>query len=839
MAEHRPASSYLADWAEHQDGWIRGVVAAILTTQRPLGEAALDDSYERLLVEKGLAEQGDYHPHAPAYDPRPPAPAGDLRLRALGATSGVNRLVDNQSIEFNKSLTIIYGENAAGKTGYARILKSAANSRSASAVLGNVYGQTAAPPTATIEYVIGEKELTADWVGESISDLAGICVFDAPASALHVDEDLAYLYSPAEVSLFEYVHDALSAVKQRLDAARNERAPTGNPFTSRFRRGSPQFDAVSELRATSDLDLLRGLALREADEDDRIERLRERVQLLAAGADATSRSGLAARRDACDRALECIRVLKEFDSSSHAELSAAIERLQQEVHQLTNALFEGIELPGRATPEWEAFVRAGDAYVQQHDPPAPSETTCPYCRQSLDADAADLLSRYHRHLSHDLQAQLAQSARDRADLEQPVREVQLAGAPTTEEADAPWARAVDEIDVLVTALRNSFDGGPSDRAEGAEVERLRHIVAAERESTTLLLAQAAADEAERSQDLEACRGELVELEDRGTLAELIPDIERHVENARWADHAGAVLGNLPGVLRSLTDTSKQATAAILSTNFEEWFGEECALLRCPSVTLEFPGRQGTTRRHKFVGADTPLGVVLSEGEQKVIALADFLAETRLRESSGPIILDDPITSLDARRNDDVANRIVALSRQHQVIVFTHHLYFASKLLAAFEGADLRSDCSFYEVLAEDGQVGLVHRGNHPRTDGVAAVRRRVNAGLQEARTQSGRDRDDAIARTYGHVRTWIEALVEDVLLEGAVKRHRANISIDALARLDTSRLDRAREALQPIYDRACRRMWPHSQTFDALQARPTVDELEADWETLRAISEST
>ena len=198
----------------------------------------------------------------------------------------------------------------------------------------------------------------------------------------------------------------------------------------------------------------------------------------------------------------------------------------------------------------------------------------------------------------------------------------------------------------------------------------------------------------------------------------------------------------------------------------------------------------------------------------MIALADFLAEVSMRPSSAPIILDDPITSLDARRTDEVAERIVSLTEVHQVIIFTHHLYFATKLLDAFDHTTRRSQCSFYEVLAEDDKVGLVLRGAHPRMDTVKAFTGRINNSLQDARATSGTARSDLIATVYGHMRGWIEAFIEDELLQGSVKRHRADISIDALSRVNGTAVDESVSILQPIFDRACERMWPHAHTAE-------------------------
>ena len=49
----------------------------------------------------------------------------------------MNALARDQTIEFGPSLTIVYGANAAGKSGYARILKRACRARGAEEILGN------------------------------------------------------------------------------------------------------------------------------------------------------------------------------------------------------------------------------------------------------------------------------------------------------------------------------------------------------------------------------------------------------------------------------------------------------------------------------------------------------------------------------------------------------------------------------------------------------------------------------------------------------------------------------------------------------------------------------
>jgi hypothetical protein len=79
---------------------------------------------------------------------------------------------------------------------------------------------------------------------------------------------------------------------------------------------------------------------------------------------------------------------------------------------------------------------------------------------------------------------------------------------------------------------------------------------------------------------------------------------------------------------------------------------------------------------------------LSEGEQRALAIACFLADAHVSESTGAIIVDDPVTSLDHQRIRRVANRFVAeAARGRQVIIFTHNLLFYQEVLRACADRD--------------------------------------------------------------------------------------------------------------------------------------------------------
>jgi recombinational DNA repair ATPase RecF len=68
-------------------------------------------------------------------------------------------------------------------------------------------------------------------------------------------------------------------------------------------------------------------------------------------------------------------------------------------------------------------------------------------------------------------------------------------------------------------------------------------------------------------------------------------------------------------------------------------------------------------------------LVLSEREQRAIAIGSFLAEVNISGTRGGIVFDDPVSSLDHKRRGLVARRLAEEAGKRHVIVFTHDLYF--------------------------------------------------------------------------------------------------------------------------------------------------------------------
>jgi hypothetical protein len=830
----------LVDWANKQDAWVRHLVREIMSSRRPLGDDQADELYDAYLVEKGLADGT-----APADAPLPYPTDGlaateTLRLVRMAEVSGVNALTPGASIDFSPGLTILYGENGTGKTGYARVLKRLAAVRDAEEIVPNIHSVAKAPtPTARIEYELGGVADSVTWKNElGISPFTRMSIFDSPAVNVRVDENLAYVFIPAEISLFSYVSDGVRSVQERGAAALREATPSTNPFLRYFQRGTPIYQQIEALGAATEVTTLESMAslpANAAEEKERVER--EAAALRSNGAEGL----LAAHRESIrtlENLVNLVEAVSRFDRERYNEALTVLAALQESYRHVREETFAPGDLPGPADDEWQEFIAAGESYrshlvASEH---SDDGERCIYCRQTLDSEAAALISKYAAFLDDALGRQIVERQRTLANSSSALTNVRL--------------------DEVTAEVRRKIESGTSEPVYEAARDLLAEIAGAQvqvtaRSRLTIELtdrlaelrdhaaaplahhkgeaAALASQLADRATALAKAERDLAGLNSKLELDRHLPEIRTYVESSKAAARLDQLLKRLPVVLRSLTDVSKIASEDLVNNDFQLRFEEECRSLRTPNVRLEFIGRAGKAQRRKTLSGEYRLSQVLSEGEQKVLALADFVAEARMGSTSAPIILDDPVNSLDHRRLQEVSDRIAALASVRQVIVFTHNIWLATELLARFDRRP--GDCSYYMVSDDDttGAKGKVDRANGPRWDTVKEIKKRVDAHLRDAAASSGAAQIALVEASYGEMRSWCEVVVEEVLFGDVARRYRANIMMGGLSKVRPDLLENAIVVIEDLFNRACRYIPDHSQPLPTLSARPSLADAEADW----------
>jgi hypothetical protein len=839
--------SLLIDWANAQDAWVRHLVSEIVLSRRAVMDAQLNSIYRTFLLEKTLDSGDPVNVPKLSDDASLLDVSAGLFLTQLHGLKNVNALVEGQTIEFNPKLTIVFGENACGKTGYVRVLKKAAAVRTTEAVLPDV-SQTQLskqPPSACIGFRLGQEEpQDVEWKDQAgLSPFNRIDVFDSRATALHVDGDLNYLYTPGELARFPLVQQGIEGVRSRLEQGINDRTQTtANPLLQQFDRQSQIYPLIDSLGAATDLSELKALSEVTESEKAEIPLLKDEIEALQTTNPAARLKLADTARQHLDALVKSFSAVGRFEIPSYTKSLERLQKAEQEYEKATQESFAGLPIPGLLKEEWRRFIQAGEEYLKTLDGtdkyPADSEE-CLYCRQPLSPEAVDLLKKYRDYCNNDLRAELDGARRaidairrafqrdvDFGEVERRVGEL-LAG-----NGAGITAEQVSEIRDFVTrgkSIRDAIESSkPVEWMDQSEQTGpvLKYLEDGQTQNKTLLNDLTERRD-KREEALTERKRKLLDLESRLKLAALMPQIEKMVEQAKWVDKAKIQQRKFQGLLRSLTETSKVASEELLNRDFERHFTEECMTLRAPAVTLQFPGRQGQVTRKKAVanGEHRPSDV-LSEGEQKVIALADFLAEASLKPPA-PVIFDDPINSLDYKRMAEVVDRITALGDTRQVIVFTHNIWFTTELLARFEKRP--QDCSYYDVSRDGSKIGIVSKGTHPRSDTIKNLRGRINTLIQAAEKSSGEPQAALIEKAYELIRNICEVIVEQELLQGVTQRYQPNVMMTKLPSINFQELEGSVKIINAIYEDCCRYIGSHSQPLETLNVRPTLETLKEDW----------
>ena len=233
--------------------------------------------------------------------------------------------------------------------------------------------------------------------------------------------------------------------------------------------------------------------------------------------------------------------------------------------------------------------------------------------------------------------------------------------------------------------------------------------------------------------------------------------------------------------------ASELTEKVVSKELETALNEEFKNLGAGNLQMQLKSRADKGKAfHKLKlnlpQAKTP-AEILSEGEQRAIAIGSFLAEVRIGGSNGGIVFDDPVSSLDHRRREKVARRLAQEAANRQVIVYTHDLYFLNLLdeeaqqagvpieklsiTRRAEGFGIADPDLPFEGMNTKARVGYL-RNKQPHIKKIYTC-----GDEQEHRKQT------AIA--YWELRIAWERAIEEVLLRSVVLRFRKGVETKKLA----------------------------------------------------------
>ena len=161
-----------------------------------------------------------------------------------------------------------------------------------------------------------------------------------------------------------------------------------------------------------------------------------------------------------------------------------------------------------------------------------------------------------------------------------------------------------------------------------------------------------------------------------------------------------------------------------------------------------------------------------------------------------------MNSLDHRIIDEVAKRLIELSKQRQIIVFTHSILLLNSFIQQSE-LDTNKQAGvqfiFRSVINNFGETGII--------DDVEEINSynyyigKLNTVLSTK--PNGQSETKLAKEGYGHLRAAIEVAVEEDLLKKIIKRYRKGVAFPSLLRIEGSKIDEHKGKLNDIYEKCC------------------------------------
>ncbi|RYG94961.1 MAG: hypothetical protein EON58_15180, partial [Alphaproteobacteria bacterium] len=275
--------SELNAWGKSIADWQRYIISHAVR-DGTLTDARVEEAYRLFLRDRELDNGDEKLPDVPdSVTGRVDAEGTPLALRAIKSLKNVNAIPEVSQIIFGPQLTVIYGHNGAGKSGFARIFSCACFSRSSPQIIRNIYDDQARDAPATAQFVVdrgnGFDEDIAFTDGDEHDDLKRVSVFDSYVARIHLGKENELGFQPAGFDVFDEAVRAIGLITERLEAAIHARTRP-NKFDQLFADPGPVAVEIAALNAKSDTAELRGLATFGDAEKERLDEVARQEQEL-------------------------------------------------------------------------------------------------------------------------------------------------------------------------------------------------------------------------------------------------------------------------------------------------------------------------------------------------------------------------------------------------------------------------------------------------------------------------------------------------------------------------------------------------------------------------------
>lgn len=712
------------------------------------------------------------------------------KLVALKNPINICALHSQGNLQFsNSGLNVVYGNNGSGKSSYSRILNKLCWSRNPSVELKkNVFNPISNQQQVELKIEYNNSNIDFTWTENSPSHpyLNSIFIFDNGCSDVYINRENPTEYKPIGIDVLEKLVSIVGKLSHSLSLEvlpfNIQKPNLDNALLSSI---SAQWFANIENLSRPEIDNY--IQFRQADAD----RKQELILLTSSQNPQQNIDVLNGKKNRLTNYLQQLSTIENlFNEESITEIRGnrtTFERVNQAYQISVNGLNELNTIDGFGNNPWRLlwdsaknFAHSSNMTDGQNFPSSESLEKCVLCQQDLDETARQRLVAFNQFVLNDISTQLnaiSSTIQQKKWFYNSIVIQPIENFAELEQLIPDFRNNYTQFNQLITTLKSRIiayldNGGEINITMPNLSESISNLIPAidiQIQQNTQLLS-----------NRNTLETELKELNTKEFLFTNKTTILQYYDEYKfkaWINQCQSQL-NTRTISMKIGEIMENQAVNLQHQEFISHLNSFNIELASKVLISRTRTSQGNTfQKCSLNGINDSINTVLSEGEQKIVALSNFLAECTIDGRLNTIIFDDPVTSLDMDYRELIATKIVQLSQNRQIVVLTHDLSFL-RLLIDTHKAIVRTDCTIIGIVKYSGISGIVTdeipylaKNVQERIDSIRRILREhdslvlTDAHGREIKLDSARKR----------FRMLLERTVEEILSNKTYERFSKNI----------------------------------------------------------------
>jgi energy-coupling factor transporter ATP-binding protein EcfA2 len=849
MSELMPETLELSDfekWLNDRTFWLQTAAKKLIDNRRLPNDDEIVELVRLCKIEAAKQNAPEFQQVAPGS-----FSAGVIqrlvRIEELSEVFGVNAIKPGASLPFGKgNLTVIYGQNGSGKSGFARLIKQLCGSRSKDEIRPNVFNNEEYICQAQCKITIDGNYRDIHWQlgAEPHPMLKYAQVFDSKTANQYMGRTES-TYEPSSMKFISMLIQISDIISKELNREKSGLISSLPQFPRELSE-TMEKTWFSSLKASVSSEKIEEYCRYGKDLDDE----RVKTENLLAEKNISERLVAIEKETVANQSIkQAMKILREGLSDEKAEELYKAKDLaisaRKTADKIAQQAFANAPLHGVGETAWKLMWEQARNYsishaYHDHEFPVTTEgSRCVLCQQELTDESAARLKSFEAFVTEGLETS-AKTAETKS-TELIAKVVRL---PSIED----WVARLTQLQFDETTIQTWYDSLNTRREQFLACISMKDIIGFDWSR----IDQSIAKQAEK---LSADKISLTQLQQDGQRQQLEKRVKQ-LKAIQWlSQNKPAILNERERLVTvALLDKAIKLTATNaltakrtelgrteLDAGYQARFDKELKALggrRLPVVPTSKPQGKGViTFGLDLVDAKpgyTP-EAILSEGETRIVALATFLADTTGSNQLAPFIFDDPISSLDQDFEERVVARLIELSKTRQVIIFTHRLSLIALIEAAIKKhsenpANKKIEHIVQSLRRLDKIAGILAQqslrdGRPDKT--INVVRDQVIPQLRKLQIQADADHYDLYAKSAcSDFRIILERTIEFILLNDVVSRFRRDVMTKGKLRCVAKVSPNDCDLLDDLMTKYS--VYEHSQSDDLPQIPVELQEFEQD-----------